>query len=62
MSPLLLRSREQLSEEQKHGADFGGLYRYLEGLDRINSLNTTMFENWSQSVKLTDGLLFCQNY
>lgn len=57
LSSLALRSREQLMREQKEDKELGSLYRYLENPDLVQSVDRHMFQNWSQFLKLIDGLL-----
>ncbi|GFV95296.1 retrovirus-related Pol polyprotein from transposon 17.6 [Trichonephila clavipes] len=54
---LALNSREQLIREQREDPELGHIYRYLEKPDD-GSVNATVCENWSQDLKLIDGLLF----
>lgn len=58
LSTLILRSREQLYQEQKEDSVFCCLYRYLDDPDGIRSLNTAIVEKWSLLFKLIDDLLF----
>ncbi|GFV07802.1 transposon Ty3-I Gag-Pol polyprotein [Trichonephila clavipes] len=58
---LALNSREQLIREQREDPELGHIYRYLENPDD-GSVNATIYEGWSQDLKLIDGLLFYAKY
>ncbi|GFW37578.1 retrovirus-related Pol polyprotein from transposon 297 [Trichonephila clavipes] len=58
---LALNSRGKLIQEQREDRALGHIYRYLENLDD-GSVNATVFEGWSQDLKLIDGLLFYAKY
>lgn len=54
----MLKSKEQLINEQKDDVEFGCLYSYLEDPDGVQSANVAMFQECSQSFKLIDDFLF----
>ncbi|GFX67882.1 transposon Tf2-6 polyprotein [Trichonephila clavipes] len=58
---LALNSREQLIREQREDTELGHIYRYLENPDD-GFVNVTVCEDWSQDLKLIDGLLFRAKY